>query len=232
MMRKYCLKSGKEWDEGLPFLLLAACESVQESTGFSPAELVFGHTVRGPLRWLHEKYLSDTPGPPVNVLDYVSSFRERLHKACDAVRSSLSASQKKLKKKFDKKSVKREFRIGDKVLILLPIPGSTLQAKFCGPYIIQKKLSETDYVVGTLDRRRKTCVCHINMMKAYYDRNSDVTSSSPAVLSVASAPLPPSQYFPESDGLRVSVADPCACLQNSESLADLKSHLSHLRAPS
>uniref|UniRef100_A0A3P9C6A9 Gypsy retrotransposon integrase-like protein 1 n=1 Tax=Maylandia zebra TaxID=106582 RepID=A0A3P9C6A9_9CICH len=42
MMRKFCLESQKEWDEGLPLLLLAVRESVQESLGFSPAELVFG----------------------------------------------------------------------------------------------------------------------------------------------------------------------------------------------
>lgn len=229
MMKKYCLESGKEWDEGLPFLLLAARESVQESLGFSPAELVFGHTVRGPLRWLREKYLSDdTPSPSKNIREYVSSFRERLHKACDAARSSLSASQMKMKKKFDIESVKREFKVGEKVLIFFPIPGSALKAKFSGPYIVKKKLSETNYVIGTPDRRRKSRVCHINMMKAYFDRDPDVTPSAPTVLSVSSAPLPPSQYYPESDGLRVSVTDPCARLQNSEILTDLKSHLPHL----
>ncbi len=52
MLRAYCLASGKDWVEGLPLLMFAARESVQESIGFSPAELVFGHTVRGPLKLL------------------------------------------------------------------------------------------------------------------------------------------------------------------------------------
>ena len=34
----------------------SAREVVQESLGFSPAELVFGHTLRGPLKAFQEKF--------------------------------------------------------------------------------------------------------------------------------------------------------------------------------
>lgn len=106
---------------------------MQESLGFSPAELVFGHTVCGPLRLLKENFLSDTDAPKENVLDYVSSFRECLHKAFAIARNALIAAQGKMKRKFDKKAVQRKFEVGDKVLTLL-VPGSSLQAKFSGPY--------------------------------------------------------------------------------------------------
>ena len=42
-------------------------ETVQESLGFSPFELVFGHTVRGLLDLLKEGWL--TEDPPTNLLD-------------------------------------------------------------------------------------------------------------------------------------------------------------------
>ena len=48
MIRSYCFDTEKDWDEGIHLLLFAVRESVQESLGFSPFELVFGHTVRGP----------------------------------------------------------------------------------------------------------------------------------------------------------------------------------------
>lgn len=60
MMQKYCFQTGQQWDEGLPFLLFAAHEAKQESLGFSPAELVSGHSVRGPLKVLKEQLL-DVP---------------------------------------------------------------------------------------------------------------------------------------------------------------------------
>ena len=46
MIRSYCFDTEKDWDEGIHLLLFAVRESVQESLGFSPFELVFGHTVR------------------------------------------------------------------------------------------------------------------------------------------------------------------------------------------
>lgn len=45
-----------DWEDGLPWLLLAAREVTQESTGFSPNDLVFGHAVRGPLAALQEDW--------------------------------------------------------------------------------------------------------------------------------------------------------------------------------
>ena len=43
MIRSYCFDTEKDWGEGIHLLLFAARESVQESLGFSPFELVFGH---------------------------------------------------------------------------------------------------------------------------------------------------------------------------------------------
>ncbi len=40
MMRTYCLETEKDWDDGVHLLLFAARESVQDSLGFSPFELV------------------------------------------------------------------------------------------------------------------------------------------------------------------------------------------------
>ena len=53
----YCFDPGKDWDKGIHLLLFAIRETVQESLGFSPFELVFGHNVRGPLKLLKEKIL-------------------------------------------------------------------------------------------------------------------------------------------------------------------------------
>lgn len=227
MLRTYCVDSEKEWDEGLPLLLFSVRETVQESLGFSPAELVFGHTVRGPLKLLKETWLSETK-PLCNLLDYVSSFRERLHKARDLARSALSNAQIKMKLCFDKKAVIRSFVKGDKVLVLLPLPGSSLQAKFSGPYVVERKLSDTDYVICTHDRQRKTRVCHINMLKRYVvrDEQKELNSSIVPVASLSVVSL-----CRDEDGLNLrSMPMSDVRLNNSETLAALNSHLCHLSA--
>ena len=57
MIRSYCFDTNSDWDEGVNLLLFAFRESVQESLGFSPIELLFGHTVRGPLKLFKENLL-------------------------------------------------------------------------------------------------------------------------------------------------------------------------------
>ena len=105
----------------------AVSESVRESLGFSPFELVFGHTVRGPSKLLKEKFLSQED-TPLNSLQYVSDFRSKLLTACEAAKSNLKRAQSKMKQNYDKNTKERSLRSGDKVLALLPIPGRPLQA--------------------------------------------------------------------------------------------------------
>ncbi|KAJ8391719.1 hypothetical protein AAFF_G00086690 [Aldrovandia affinis] len=52
-------------------------ETVQESLGFSPAELVFGHTVRGPLKVLKDEILGGGLSTKKNVLSYPGTEFER-----------------------------------------------------------------------------------------------------------------------------------------------------------
>lgn len=72
MLKKYCADTCKDWDEGVPLVLFAVRETIQESLGFSPTELVFGHNVRGPLKILKENILEIEASPQINILNYVS----------------------------------------------------------------------------------------------------------------------------------------------------------------
>ena len=54
--------------------------SVQESLGFSPFELVFGHALGGPLLLLKEKWLDEDP-EKISVLKYVAIFKDCLGQA-------------------------------------------------------------------------------------------------------------------------------------------------------
>ena len=182
MLRAYCLDRPEDWDKGIPFVLFAIRDVPNESTGFSPFELVYGHQVRGPLKFLKEKLLSPHQEDDPNLLEYVSSVRERLSGACALAREHLKTAQHVMKTHFDLKAKEREFVPGDKVLALLPVPQDPLSAKFHGPYRIIKKLNDVDYVISTPDRRKSRRVCHINMLKEYHDRDSvPVAAVSPVV---------------------------------------------------
>lgn len=65
---------------------------MQESTGFSPNELVFGHTVRGSLSLLCDPI--EKPEPPINLIDYIN-FRHWLHAAGELAKEKLASAQVK-----------------------------------------------------------------------------------------------------------------------------------------
>ena len=174
MIRSYCFDTEKDWDEGIHLLLFAVRESVQESLGFSPFELVFGHSVRGPLKLLKETFLSNDE-TPLNLLQYVSDFRNKLSRACEVARSNLITSPGKMKARYDNHVIDRKFKPGDKVLALLPIPGRPLQARYFGSYTIDKKTSDLNYIINTPGRRKNTQMCHVNMLKEYFDRDSSIS---------------------------------------------------------
>ena len=71
---------------------------------------------------------------------------------------------------YDRKSQNRIFKPGDKVLVLLPVQGNTLQARYHGPYKVLKRVGDLDYIIETPDRRKSTQLCHVNMVKPYFER--------------------------------------------------------------
>lgn len=67
---------------------------------FQTGRTGFGHTIRGPMKVLKEKFLSRDAAAD-NVLDYVNHFRARLHHACNLAKEMLCCSQVGMKKRFD-----------------------------------------------------------------------------------------------------------------------------------
>ena len=96
MLKTYCHQTGKDWDEGVHLLLFAIRDSVQESVGFSPFQLFFGHSVRGPLKLYKEKLLSED-GSSLNILNNVSNFIHKLSEACELAQNNLRSVQSKMK---------------------------------------------------------------------------------------------------------------------------------------
>ena len=220
MIKTYCFETEKDWDDGVHLLLFAVRESVQESLGFSPFELVFGHTVRGPLKLLKEKLLTDDGGL-LNLLQYVTDFRTKLTKACELARKNLKTAQNRMKHSYDKNTVTRNFQNGDKVLALLPVPGNPLQARYFGPYVIEKKENDLNYVIITPKRRRNRQLCHVNMLKAYHERKKVAQP-----VNVVSSDRNSHNDLNE---FELSNLSETTKLSNSDVLRNMDSKLSHLK---
>ena len=125
-------------------------------------------------------------------------------------------------------------------MALLPVAGSALSAKFSGPYDVRERLSDTDYVISTPEKRWKNRVCHVNMLKLYHARETKTgpVDSLPSQTTVPGNTSDVSALI-VTDQPDLSVCDylePCPSvhqgmrLRNSQALQALPSELQHLTA--
>ena len=171
MLKKLCVKEPRQWHRFINAALFAYREVPQESTGFSPFELLYGRTVRGPMYILRQLWTKeDTTDEVKTSYQHVFDLRERLDDAMELALTSLKRSQGRYKFYFDKKAKQRDFHPGDKVLILLPSDGNKLLMHWQGPFTIEEKVRLNDYAINVKGKRR---TYHANMLKRYYEREEE-----------------------------------------------------------
>ena len=105
-------RNQKDWDEYLPYLLFAYREVPQETTGFSPFDLLYGRQVRGPLDVLREGW-TDHQATSTPVATYVVEMRQRLAEMTQLVVDHTAKSQQRQKQQYDKGTKQRCFEVGD-----------------------------------------------------------------------------------------------------------------------
>ena len=112
------------------------------------------------------------------MIDYINGFRHRLYAAGELAKEKLASAQVKVKRLYDRKAEQHQFSPGDRVLALLPMVTSPFQAKFTGPFTVLRQVSEQNYLLSTPKRRKSTQLCHVNLLKPYFERAPPVSDSS------------------------------------------------------
>ena len=133
---------------------------------------------------------------------------------------------------YNRKAKSRCFEPGG---VLFPIVGNPLQAKYSGPYKVVKKISDTNFLVKTPDRRKEMQVCHINMLKAYHEKlkpelvilNNKLGLENPTHSESCVGQVAEKKEDTESE-VRLGNDQQPIKLQNSQILNDLGTKLSHL----
>ena len=168
MLKRMCCERPKDWDKYVNAALFAYREVPQESLGFSPFELLYGRTVRGPLSILKELWAGEeTEGEIKSTYQYVIDLRERLEETCKMAQEQLSKAKLRQKKYYNKRSRVRKFKEGEKVLVLLPENHNKLLLRWKGPFEVTKVMNQLDYRIDMLGKEK---TFHANMLKKYHDR--------------------------------------------------------------
>ncbi|XP_033758666.1 uncharacterized protein LOC117340982 [Pecten maximus] len=196
MMKRMCVEQPRNWDKYINPVLFAYREVPQESLGFAPFELIYGHSVRGPLKILRELWTKDIQDPDVkSTYQYVVDLRDRLEKTCELAHENLKVAKFKQARNYNKHARDRRMQAGDQVLVLRPIKHNKLQLQWMGPYKIVSRVGDVDYQI---DMSGKLKTFHANMLKQYHSRVAEATPA--GVFECASIAVIEETYEDSRDG--------------------------------
>ncbi|UYV79411.1 K02A2.6-like [Cordylochernes scorpioides] len=159
-------KNQRDWDQHLPMLLMAYRSAEHESTGYSPARMLFGHELRMPCDVL----LGRPEETFENTNEYISHLEERMLSIHQWAREKLHFSSEKMKDRYNVKTSHKTFKEGEMVWLHNPQRkkglSPKLQYQWEGPYKIIKCLNDVIYRIQKT-RTSKPKVVHYNRLAPF-----------------------------------------------------------------
>ena len=159
-------RNQKDWDERVPYAMLAYRSAVQESTGESPSMMMLGRETTLPV----DISISRPTEEETENKDYACELRERLHDTHEAAREKLKLATNRQAQNYDRNTLLTSFEVGEWVWLYGVQRKRGLSPKFMskwtGPYLVISKLSDVVYRVQ-LKSRSTPKVIHIDRLKKY-----------------------------------------------------------------
>ncbi|KRY26557.1 hypothetical protein T01_9825 [Trichinella spiralis] len=157
-----------QWDDMLPFVMLAHNSSVHESMGVTPVIALFGRE----LRLLLYMQIGNPPEQETEGLpEYIRVTRERIDRVHELVRDHLKTQQCRQKCLYDRHANETRFCLNDSVGLAVP-RRQKLDRDWEGPYLIVEVMGSQTYRVRHQEQKRCSLVVHSARMKRYHARES------------------------------------------------------------
>jgi hypothetical protein len=165
-LRKVVSSHQRDWDERIHLFLMAYRASTHETTGVTPANLVFGRELRLPC----DLMFGAPPDREQSVTDYAADLVERLHDAHHFARQHLEVASDRMKTRYDQLANSAGFQEGDRVWLYRPIrkrgKSPKLQTCWEGPYTVITRINDVVYRIQRRSRA-KMMVVHLDRLAPY-----------------------------------------------------------------
>lgn len=157
-IRMYSTKTSHDWDRRVPLAIMCHNTSLNQSTGFTPHELLFGYRPR--LLYTFKETREYTTN------DYLNDLNERLKVSRDIAQRNINEMKEKAKVRYDSQ-IKNiaDFKLGDHVMLRVPNPNN-LDSKWVGPYKIIRKVFNENYLIR---KSGKNQLVHGNRLRPVQD---------------------------------------------------------------
>ena len=108
LLKKVAAEKPANWHRYLGPLMFAVRDTPQDSTGFTPFELIYGHRVRTPMTLLKKIWTGEDEDPEVKTAyQYVIDLRDRVEETCELAKTELAKVQTRNKNYYDRRTRER-----------------------------------------------------------------------------------------------------------------------------
>ena len=171
MLSMFVSEHRNDWDDHLPYVMMAYRATIQESTGCSPNLLMLGREITLPIDLMVGSPEQNNPECPILYVEWV---RNVLQDSFAFVREQLRKSAQRQKRNYDKHANPRKYPIGSWVWRWYPPKAKQKLGKgWTGPYLVINQLSDITYrIQETAVSAPK--VVHIDHLKPFYTDPGDL----------------------------------------------------------
>ncbi|RWS21034.1 uncharacterized protein B4U80_00811, partial [Leptotrombidium deliense] len=163
----YVAANLRNWDKILPFITYAYNTSRQESTKYTPFELVYAREARLPIDNINPRSIGFTDADTYG--DAVMKFAAQTRK--EAV-ENITVAQQKMKKRYDKKHKPVSYDEGQYVMVKFPT-NHKLKHPWFGPFIVLRQVGCQVYEVASTKARARVFPVNVQRMKPYNEREAE-----------------------------------------------------------
>jgi hypothetical protein len=171
MLRMYVADDQKDWDEYLPQVVMAYNTAKQESSKYTPFELMYGQLPRLPI----ETLLPDEDIPTEYVEEDAKKQYEQMYALQSIAKKNIDRAQERQKRLYDRYRRELVFEVGDLVSMKQhhkSKDGKTkkLMMQWEGPYVVIEQTSPVNYRIQDPDNEEWEKVVHVQALKKWESR--------------------------------------------------------------
>ena len=165
MLSSVVNKNHTDWDEQLPYLMMAYRSAEHDTTGYSPNYLMLGREATTPLDLVYEMNVQRKPIPRSK---WIWQLQESMEEAHRIVRDNTQGEMMRQKRYHDRKLQWQRFSPGDSVYVYFPRKRMGTSPKLTsfwqGPFEVLQKCSDYTYLVSC-GFKGSSQVIHVDMMR-------------------------------------------------------------------
>jgi hypothetical protein len=168
MLSMFVSPGQRDWDEYLPYVMMAYRSAVQDTTGYSPNLMMLGREVELPVDILIGRPSEE--GGPSRKVDYVGEMEEKMESAHKVAREKIQRRSDHQKRNYDLRVHGRKYERGQFVWLHNPARKVGVCPKLVrpweGPFLVVKRMSDVTYRIQR-NNKSKMKVVHFDRLKPY-----------------------------------------------------------------